>query len=76
MIEIDYELREFKKQIGRDEYKKIQMCYCNKSKRLLTNNSRASRKKYENSEEKIKAIKEKYKNGVTEDILKKFVNFI
>ncbi len=76
MIEVDVELREFKKQIGWDEYKKIQMCYCNKSKRILTNNSRASRKKYENSEEKIKAIKEKYTNGVNEDILKEFVNFM
>lgn len=75
-MERDDELREFKKQIGRYQYKKIQMCYCNKSKRILTNNSRASRKIYENSEEKIKAIKEKYKNGVNDDILKKFVNFM
>ena len=75
-MERDDELREFKKQIGRDEYKKIQMYYCNKSKRILTNNSRASRKKYKNSEEKIKAIKEKYKNGVNDDILKKIVNFM
>lgn len=75
-MERDDELREFKKQIGWDEYKKIQMYYCNKSKRILTNNSRASRKKYKNSEEKIKAIKEKYKNGVNDDILKKIVNFM
>ena len=44
-MERDDELREFKKQIGWDEYKKIQMYYCNKSKRILTNNSRASKKK-------------------------------
>ena len=34
------------------------------------NNERFSGLEYKNSPEKIKAIKEKYKNGVTEEIIK------
>ena len=52
------------------------MNYCNKSSRIRNYNLRASRKHYENSEEKLEQIKEKYKNGVTMDILKEFVSFM
>lgn len=70
------ELQQYREEIGAKEYKKIQSNYCNKSRRILQNNLRSSRDHYENSQEKLKAIKEKYKNGLTEDILKKFVNKI
>ena len=69
---LDPELREYQSEIGKEKYKKIQINYCIKSKRIRDNNLRASRKRYENSEEKLMEIKEKYKNGVTMDILKEF----
>ena len=72
----DEELREYQIQIGSKEYKKFQMNYCNKSKRIRDYNLRASRKHYENSKEKLEQIKEKYKNGVTMDILEEFVSFM
>lgn len=72
----DNELREYQHEIGQKEYRKFQMNYCNKSSRIRNYNLRASRKHYENSEEKLEQIKEKYKNGVTMDILKEFVSFM
>ena len=69
----DEELREYQRQIGSKEYKKLQMNYCNKSTRIRNYNLRASRQRYENNEERLKEIKEKYKNGVTMDILKEFI---
>lgn len=72
----DDELREYQQEIGQKEYKKFQMNYCNTSARIRNYNLRASGKHYENSEEKLERIKEKYKNGVTMDILKKFTQFL
>ena len=72
----DDELREYQSEIGQKEYKKLQTYYCNKSARIRNYNLRASGKHYENSEEKLEQIKEKYKNGVTMDILKEFVSFM
>ena len=72
----DEELREYQLKIGSKEYKKFQVNYCTKSARIRDYNLRASRQRYENSEEKLKEIKEKYKNGVTMDILKEFVSFM
>lgn len=69
----DEKLRKYQRQIGLKEYKKLQMNYCNKSARIRYYNLRASRQHYENSEEKLEQIKEKYKNGVTMDILKEFI---
>lgn len=70
---LDPELREYQSEIGKEKYRKIQINYCIKSKRIRDNNLRSSRKHYENSEERLMEIKEKYKNGVTMDILKEFV---
>ena len=72
----DDELREYQLKIGQKEYRKFQMNYCNKSARIRNYNLRASGKHYEDSEEKLEQIKEKYKNGVTMDILEEFVNFM
>lgn len=69
----DEELREYQRQIGSKEYRKVQMNYCNKSARLRDYNLRASRKNYENSEERLKEIKEKYNNGVTKEILSEWI---
>lgn len=65
----DEELREFQHEIGQKEYRKLQTNCYTKSARLRDYNLRASRKHYENSEERLKEIKEKYKNGVTKEIL-------
>ena len=69
----DEELREYQRQISSKEYRKVQMNYCTKSARLRNYNLRASRKKYENSEERLKEIKEKYKNGITKEILSEWI---
>lgn len=63
---------EFQLKIGQKEYKRIQSSVCNRSKRILDNDLRASGKHYENTPEKLEAIKEKYRNGVTDDIMKEF----
>lgn len=70
---LDPELREYQSEIGKEKYRKIQINYCIKSKRIRDNNLRSSRKRYENSEERLMEIKQKYKNSVTMDILKEFV---
>ena len=69
----DEELREFQYEIGQKEYKKLQTNYCNKSARIRYYNLRASRKHYENSEERLKEIKEKYKNGVSQEIMEEWL---
>ena len=69
----DEELQEFQHEIGQKEYKKLQMNYCTKSARIRDYNLRASRKHYENSEERLKEIKEKYKNGVTQEIIEEWL---
>lgn len=69
----DDELREYQLKIGQKEYKKVQTNYCNKSARIRKYNLRASGKHYENSEEKLEQIKEKYKNGVTKEILSEWI---
>ena len=71
----DDELMEYQEEIGQVKYRKISMYFFNLSKRIRQNNLRASREHYENGEEKLNEIKEKYKNGVTMDILNEmFVN--
>ena len=69
----DEELQEFQHEIGKKEYKKLQINYCTKSARIRDYNLRASRKHYENSEERLKEIKEKYKNGVTQEIIEEWL---
>ena len=69
----DEELREYQRQIGSKEYRKVQTYYCNKSASIRDYNLRASKKHYENSEQRLKEIKEKYKNGVTKEILSEWI---
>lgn len=44
-------------------------CPCRKKE-----SNRYSGKVYKNSKEKLQSIKEKYKNGVTDEIMKEFMN--
>lgn len=62
----DKELKEYQNQIGVKEYSKQYHKIYNLSK---ITNKRFSGKDYENSEERLNEIKEKYKNGVTKEIL-------
>lgn len=68
----DEELRAYQLEIGQKEYKRILTYVCNRSTRIRDNDLRASGKHYENTPEKLEAIKEKYRNGVTSDIMKEF----
>lgn len=65
----DDELRTYRERIGFKQYRALYMHEVNKALRLAKNNKRYSGKKYINSEERLDTIKEKYKNGVTEEIL-------
>lgn len=66
------ELREYQLEIGQKEYRRILSYTCNRSARIRDNDLRASGKHYGNTPEKLEAIKEKYRNGVTDDIMKEF----
>ena len=70
----DSELEDYRLEIGSKEYTReynlIQMRTVYKMKQDI----RDSGLKYKNSDDKIKDIKEKYKNGVTKDILKEWLS--
>lgn len=65
----DRELRAYQEKIGSQEYRALYMYELNKAKRISKNDIRHSKTHYVNSAEKLNAIKQKYKNGVTEEIL-------
>ena len=68
----DEELREYQKELGSEQYRALYLYEANKVRRLMRNNIRHSRKDYVNSKEKLNAIKEKYKNGVTQEIMEEW----
>lgn len=65
----DEELRAYQKKIGSKEYRTLYMNVLNRTKQRTRNDIRHSKTHYANSEEKLNAIKQKYKNGVTKEIL-------
>ena len=65
----DKELRVYQEKIGSKEYRALYIYEANKARRLTKNDTRHSRMNYANSAEKLNAIKQKYKNGVTKEIL-------
>lgn len=67
---LDDELKSYRKLIGDKEYNKQYIVLYHQSK---YQEGRFSGKKYENSPEKIKRLKEKYKNGVSKEIINKMV---
>ena len=67
----DYELRRYQKQIGAEEYRKQYQSLYLQAK--YTKEKRYSGRVYENSPEKLQAIKEKYKNGITNEILEEII---
>ena len=63
---MDRELDEYRKLIGKEKYKKQ---YAFLYHEAMNKKSRFSKKDYENAPEKLKQIKEKYKNGVSKEII-------
>ena len=69
----DEELRAYQKRIGAKQYRDLYLYEANKVRRLTRTDTRNSRTHYVNSEEKLNAIKEKYKNGATKEILNEWL---
>lgn len=69
----DKELRAYQKRLGVKQYRDLYLHEANKAIRLSKNNKRYSGKDYVNSEEKLNAIKEKYKNGVSKSIIEEML---
>ena len=69
----DEELRAYQERIGAEQYRALYLYESNKVRRMMRNNIRQSRKDYVNSKEKLNAIKEKYKNGVTQEIMEEWL---
>lgn len=65
----DNELRAYQERIGSQEYRALYMRELNKAKQRTRNDIRHSKTHYVNSAEKLNAIKQKYNNGVTKEIL-------
>lgn len=70
---MDKELKEYMNKIGRKEYIKEYHRLYSEAKQ---HKERYSKLEYENSKERINQIKEKYKNGVTPEILAEFIKNI
>lgn len=69
----DEELRAYQKRIGAKQYRALYLYEVNKAIRWARNDIRHSRTQYVNSAEKLDAIKQKYKNGVTQEIMEKWL---
>ena len=69
----DEELRNYQERLGAKEYRALYLYNANKVRRLARNNIRQSGKHYVNSKEKLNAIKEKYRNGVTQEIMEEWL---
>lgn len=63
---VDAELASYREQIGSDRYDRLYRRYYQEARQKK---SRFSGLDYENSAEKLRQIKDKYKDGVTEKIL-------
>jgi len=62
---LDNELESYKRKIGRENFKNLYRRVYAKTH----SNKRFSGRKYKNSPEKLAAIKEKYKNGVSKEFI-------
>lgn len=70
----DKELEEYKQKIGEKEYQRqywnlYQVAYYRPTTRF-------SHKQYENSEQRLNEIKEKYKNGVPVEVIEDFARIL
>ena len=69
----DEELKAYQERLGAKQYRALYLYEANKVRRLTRNNIRNSGTHYVNLEEKLNAIKEKYKNGVTQEIMEEWL---
>lgn len=70
---LDEDMQEICNTIGYDKYTRdYRTIYCRTMYRAK-NDIRSSRKEYTNDKKKLDEIKEKYKNGVTDKILKEWL---
>ena len=67
---MDAELNKYRKLVGAAEYRKQYSVLYNEAKHKRTRHSKAE---YINSPAKIKQIKEKYKNGVSKEIINQMI---
>lgn len=67
---MEKELAEYRDKIGEEEYRRQYYQLYSEAKQ---HTQRHSGKEYINSKEKLEAIKQKYKNGVTDEILNDFI---
>lgn len=74
MKKLDNEIEKYKQEIGVDKFREEYAYIYNLSDRIKKNELRYSRKRYDNSQQVLELIKDKYKNGITEDILNEFYN--
>ena len=56
-----------------EQYRDLYLYEANKVRRLIKSNVKYSGKHYVNSPEKLNAIKQKYKNGVTQEIIEEWL---
>ena len=66
---LDDELQNYKQQIGKEKFDHLYKKYYAMAKY----NKRFSGKHYNNSPEKLAAIKEKYKNGISKSIIEEML---
>lgn len=69
----DKELKAYQARIGAEQYQALYLYEENKARRWAKSDKRYSGEKYVNSEEKLNAIKEKYKNGITSGIIEEWL---
>ena len=69
----DEELKDYQERIGAERYRDLYLYETNKVRRLTKSNERYSGKHYANSVEKLNAIRQKYKNGVTQEIIEEWL---
>ena len=67
----DDELRTYQQMIGAKEYERQYHVLYSKAR---LSNKRYSEKEYKNTHDKLKALKEKYKNGVTDKTVREMVD--
>lgn len=67
----DDELRAYQQMIGAKEYERQYHVLYTKAR---LSNKRYSEKEYKNTPDKLKALKEKYKNGVTDKTVREMVD--
>ena len=72
----DDELRAYRDTIGADEYQKEYMYFYIATRQKMKVDIRHSKKRYVNSEQKLNEIKEKYKHGVTDEILAEWLGSV